>query len=333
MTEARALQFVEPRHVEVVTVDLPEPAEDQLVVRTVMSGLSGGTEMLAYRGELDPEMPLDETLGALGGTFRYPFSYGYSCVGVVEQLGGSAGRGARGIGVEPGSLVFAFHPHQDRFVIDRRDIVPLPPGTDPRSAVLLPLVETALQLTLDAGPLLTEPVAVVGLGAVGLLTALMLQRAGAGDRRSVAADLGVDAVAPDELPAAVRARTRGGRLRLIVELSGAPRTLADALDLLAHEGTALVGSWYGTTPVPLPLGGAFHRRRLTIRASQVSTVPAALSGHWDVARRRAVALDLFTELPLAAIATTDYPFEAAAQAYAAVDRGDPGLLHVALRYE
>lgn len=331
MSEARAVRFIGPRRVEVAPVDVPEPTDGQLLVRTIASGVSGGTEMLAYRGELDPRLPLDETLGALGGTFSYPFSYGYSCVGIVERGDGRA---------RPGSLVFAFHPHQDRFVAGSGDLVPLPADTDPRAATLFPLVETALQLTLDAGPRLAEPVVVVGLGAVGLFTALLLQRAGAlvlaaetrADRRSVAADLGIEVVAAEDLAAAVHARTGGAGVGLLVELSGAPRALTDGLDLLAHEGTALVGSWYGVKPVPMPLGGAFHRRRLCIRSSQVSTVPAALSAHWDVSRRRTVALALLAELPLARIATTEYPFEAAAEAYAAVDRGDPGVLHVALRY-
>lgn len=334
MGQARAVQFVAPRRVAVVPVDLAAPAADQLLVRTLASGVSGGTELLAYRGLIDPAMPLDETLGALGGTFTFPFRYGYSCVGVIED-GASPGS------PDTGALVFAFHPHQDRFTVAGRDVVPLPAGTDPVTGTLFPLVETALQLTLDAGSMVTEPVAVLGLGPVGLLTALLLQRGGAvvlgcdprDDRRAAASGLGLDAVAPEDLPGAVRSRTGGRGLPLLVELSGDPQTLAGALDLLRHEGTALVGSWYGTETVPLPLGGAFHRRRLTIRASQVSTVPAAMSADWDVERRRAVARDLLAELPLQALTTTSYPFERAAEAYASLDRGELGVLHVALTYE
>jgi threonine dehydrogenase-like Zn-dependent dehydrogenase len=120
---------------------------------------------------------------------------------------------------------------------------------------------------------------------------------------------------------------------LVLELSGSPAALAGALDMLAHEGTALVGSWYGRRPVELPLGGAFHRRRLTIRSSQVSTIPAALSAHWDLARRRRVAVALLGELPLAALATTEFGFAEAAAAYQALDSQEPGVFHVALRYQ
>src|SRR5205085_9739749 len=104
----RALLFVEPRAVEIRDVDVPEPEAGQVLVRTAFSGISAGTEMLAYRGELDANMPRDETLGSLGGTFQYPFAYGYAAAGTVEHSHGSLLEGAD---------VLAFHPHQDRFVV------------------------------------------------------------------------------------------------------------------------------------------------------------------------------------------------------------------------
>jgi 2-desacetyl-2-hydroxyethyl bacteriochlorophyllide A dehydrogenase len=325
--QARRLLFIAPHRVELAPVDVPEPAPGQLLVRTLHSGISTGTELLGYRGLLDPDLPLDERLGSLAGTFRFPFPYGYSCVGTVE----------RGTGQVPaGTLVFAFHPHQDRFVVDEADAVVLPAGTGSREATLFPLVETALQISLDAGQVAQETVVVLGLGAVGTLTALLLRRAGAdvvaadpvAERRALAVSLGIPAAAPEELPS----RLPAGGVPLLVELSGAPAALVDALPLLAHEGTALVGSWYGRQQVPLPLGDAFHRRRLTIRSSQVSTVPAALAGRWDVARRRRVAAALLAVLPLSALATTEIPFDEAPRAYAALDRRAPGIVHVALRY-
>lgn len=324
---AHRLLFVGPQRVEIAPTDLADPGPGRLLVRTRYSGISTGSELLAYRGLLDPDLPVDERIGALGGTFRFPFPYGYSCVGEVERSDGQVGAGA---------LVFAFHPHQDRIVVGEDDVVVLPPGTDPRLATLLPYAETGLQLSLDAGPVARETVAVVGLGIVGVITALLLQRAGATvagtdvseERRRLAAALGVPAVAPDELPS----RLPPDGVPVLLELSGSPAALGGALELLAHEGTALVGSWYGRRSVELPLGGAFHRRRLTIRSSQVSTIPAALSGRWDVDRRRRAAVALLRELPLAALATTEFPFGDAAAAFAALDAGAPGIVHVALRY-
>src|SRR6266508_409463 len=278
--KARAVHFVAPRRVELREVDLPDPSEGRILVATEWSGISSGTELLAYRGEIDPDLPLDETLGALSGTFAYPFRYGYSAVGRVARPAGP---------LKEGQLVFAFHPHQDRFVVDAREAVPID-GLDPRAATLYPLVETALQVCLDAAPRLGE-------------TAV-----------------------------AVAAETEERGADLVAEASGDPRALASSLPLLAHEGTALVCSWYGTKPASLPLGAAFHRRRLAIRSTQVSTLPAALTARWDRGRRTEVAWRLARELPLPILATHEFPFERATEAFARVDRKEDGLLHAALRY-
>jgi 2-desacetyl-2-hydroxyethyl bacteriochlorophyllide A dehydrogenase len=327
---ARTVRFVAPYQVDLGEVDVPEPRDGQLLVRAEHSGISAGTEMLAFRGELDPGLPRDETLGSLSGTFTYPFPYGYAVVGRVERSLG---------GIPDGARVFAFHPHQDLLVVDEADVIELD-GVDARLAALLPLVETGLQISLDAAPRLGEHVVVLGLGCVGTLAAAMLARAGArvlasepdAARRGAAQVFGVDAVTPPELEARVREATGGRGADTVVEATGSPAALAGALALLAHEGTALVCSWYGTKPVSLPLGADFHRRRLTIRSSQVSTIPSALAGRWDRARRRAVARALLAQLPLAALATHEFPFEGAADAYAAIDRGEPGLIHATLRY-
>jgi threonine dehydrogenase-like Zn-dependent dehydrogenase len=166
----------------------------------------------------------------------------------------------------------------------------------------------------------------------------MLQRAGAhvlgSDpldwRRSAAESVGIRATSPEEISAFLPK----GRIRvpLVVEASGNPEALRDALELLDHEGEAVVVSWYGTKEVSLPLGADFHRRRLTIRSSQVSTIPVRLAARWDLARRRDVIGGLLARLPLAGLATHSFPFLEASEAFAAVDRPEPGLLHAALCY-
>lgn len=312
-------------------MSLPPIGAGQAQIRTRYSGISAGTEMLAYRGQLDPEMAVDEAIGALGGTFRYPFQYGYSCVGEVTESDGD---------LPVGTLVFAFHPHQDVFVADVDQLLPLP-VIDARTATLLPFVETALQITLDAGAVFGQPVVVVGLGLVGLLTGLLLQRAGATvlgvesqpARRQIADELGVRAVAPNAAGAALTALGHTDGVALVIEASGNPAALAAALDLLAHEGHALVASWYGRRDAVLPLGGRFHRRRLTIRSTQVSTIPAHLEPAWNRRRRQQTAVSLMTTLPIENLATHTFPLAEAAAAYAAIDAGEPGLLHVALGYE
>jgi threonine dehydrogenase-like Zn-dependent dehydrogenase len=314
---ARALFHTAPRCVEIREVPAPRPAAGEVIVRTLCSGISGGTERLVYRGEVPADLALDDTLDALGGTFSYPFAYGYACVGEVA---------------ESGQPVFAFHPHQDVFAARPGDLIPLPP-VDPASATLLPLVETALQVTLDAGTGYRDRAIVLGAGVLGLLTSLLMQRSGwrpllaepQAWRRALASSLGATAVAPEELAEE--------KVALVVDASGNPDAPALALNMLGHEGTLLIASWFGTKPVVLPLGGAFHRRRLIIRSSQVSTIPARLSGTWTRSRRRRETVDLLAELPLAELCTHVFAFGQAADAFQAVDEGIPGLMHAVLNYD
>jgi 2-desacetyl-2-hydroxyethyl bacteriochlorophyllide A dehydrogenase len=328
---AKALWFVAPRSVEIRECECPEPGPGQALVRTTFSGISPGTELLAYRGEIDETVVLDETLATMSGDFSYPFQYGYSCVGRVVAGGDALAEGA---------LVFAFHPHQDRFVVDPNDAVEID-GIEPRIATLFPLVETALQVSLEVAVEAKDVVVVAGLGVVGLLIAMLLRRSGTeviGSepvpwRRELAASLEIEAVDPADLAPRVERATGSRGASVLVDASGNPAALAEGLPLLAHEGTALVVSWYGTKPVPLPLGAEFHRRRLTIRSTQVSTIPARLAGEWSRERRRKVTVDLMGELPLQALATHEFRFSDAKAAYQQADAAERGLLHAALCYE
>ena len=314
---ARALFHTAPRCVEIRELPTPRPAAGEVLVRTLCSGISGGTERLVYRGEIPADLALDDTIGALSGTFSYPFAYGYACVGEVG---------------ESGQPVFAFHPHQDVFTARASELIPLP-AIDPASATLLPLVETALQVTLDAGSGYRDRVIVLGAGVLGLLTGLLLQRSGWRPliaepqvwRRDMASSLGAAAAAPEDLT--------DERVPLIIDASGNPDAPAMALNMLCHEGTLLIASWFGTKSVALPLGGAFHRRRLIIRSTQVSTVPTRLSGTWTRSRRRQETVELMAELPLAQLCTHVFAFGEAAEAFRAVDEGIPGLMHSVLDYD
>lgn len=326
-----AVQFSAPRAVELIDIELPAPVEGQAFVSSLYSGISGGTEMLAYRGEIDPSLPLDESIGALSGTFSWPFRYGYSIVGRIKESRCS---------LQPGATVFCFHPHQAHLLAEQNEMIDVS-GLDPRVATLLPLVETALQISLDAGSVAHQPVVVMGLGAVGILTAALLQRAGAtvlaADplpwRRAVAQSFSISSLDPMELKTHVDDLTEGRGTTLIVEVSGNPKALSEALELAAHEGTVLVASWFGTKPVPLPLGGAFHRRRLTLRSTQVSTIPARLTAEWSKTKRVETALSLMKELPMDLLATHEFPLPEVSRAFRAVDSSIDGLIHAAINYQ
>lgn len=336
---ARAIWFREPRAVEIREEDLPPPGAGEVLVQTVCSAVSHGTEMLVYRGEVDPRLPLD--LPALRGGFAFPVKYGYACVGRVT----AAGPGVAGL--HPGDLVFAHHPHQTAFTLPAGQVVPLPPGCSPEEATLLANLETAVTALLDAAPRVGECAAVLGQGTVGLLVAQLLRRIPGvavvaveplARRRAVSRTVGIPTVlnpAQDDVAAVVRTLTGGRGADLVVEASGAPAALQGALELAGLEGRVVVLSWYGQKPVTLDLGGAFHRRRLRLVASQVGHLPAEVSARWDRARRLEVARALLAEgeLRLAPLITHRIPFDRAREAYALVDRHPEETVQVVLTYD
>lgn len=317
--KARAVEFAAPRSVRVIDVDVPGPGAGEVLVRTTFSGISSGTETLAFKGEIDPDLPLDESIEPLRGNFTFPFRYGYSCVGVVES-------GVRDL--QEGQLVFCMHPHQSVLARPSEEMVVVD-GVEPRVATMLPLVETGLQIAMDAT---TEgPIVIYGLGAIGMIAGGILVQNGVTvvgaeplrSRREVAGNFGIEAVAPEDVP---------HDMPLIIECSGSPAVLGLALDHLSHEGTALVASWYGEKDVSLQLGRAFHRRRLTIRSTQVSTIPLVQQHRWTFEKRTARAVELMNQLPLEVLATHTFPLEEAQRAFEAADSPADGLIHAALSY-
>jgi threonine dehydrogenase-like Zn-dependent dehydrogenase len=119
------------------------------------------------------------------------------------------------------------------------------------------------------------------------------------DKAAVAADLGVDFTSPGA------ARQD---LDLVLHASGAPQGLATALDLAGFEAKIVELSWYGDQTVALPLGEAFHSRRLRLISSQVGALPSAQRARWNRHRRLALALDLLTDPRFDALLAPPAPF-------------------------
>jgi 2-desacetyl-2-hydroxyethyl bacteriochlorophyllide A dehydrogenase len=322
----RSVVFTGPRRVEVVEERLGAPPPGHLLVRTAVSAISAGTELLAFRGELPADLPLDETLGALAGRFAYPFRYGYAAVGEVL---------AAGENVDPawlGRNVFAFHPHASAFLTPVADAVAVPAEVAPERAALLAAMETAVNLVLDGRPLLGERVVVIGQGTVGLLTTALLARFPLESlvavesvplRARAARALGAAAVlGPHDPPPA--------DADLVYELSGNPAALDAALAAAGREARVVVGSWYGNKRAPVALGGAFHRGRLSVVSSQVSHIAPALSARWDRARRFAAAWRALAALDLAPLVTHRIAIGEAQQAYELLDQHPDQAVQVVL---
>ena len=283
----------EPGVGEIRPALLPEPGPGDVLVRTLRSGISRGTETLVFRGRVPASQYAAMRAPFQEGDFPGPVKYGYLSVGLVDH----------GPPELLGRTVFCLYPHQSAYVVPARAVVVVPDDVPPARAVLAGTVETAVNALWDAAPLLGDRITVVGAGMVGCCVARLLARFPGvrvtvvdidAARAGVAAALGVDLALPED--------AADGR-DLVVHTSATAAGLQRSLDLLAPEGTVIDLSWYGDADIRLSLGGAFHSGRLGIRASQVGVVSAARRGSRSAADRLRLALDLLRDPAFDALIT------------------------------
>jgi threonine dehydrogenase-like Zn-dependent dehydrogenase len=319
---AQAFWLREPGCGEIRSVGLPEPGAGDVLVRTVRSGISRGTETLVFRGGV----PLDQSVRMRApfqeGDFPAPVKYGYLNVGAVEE----------GPAELRGRTVFCLYPHQTAYVVPAGAVSVVPEDVPPTRAVLAGTVETAVNALWDADPRVGDRVAVVGAGMVGCCVARLLHKYPAvrvtlvdvdPSRAAVATTLGVDFALPEDAP---------GELDLVVHTSATSAGLQRSLDLLAPEGSVLDLSWYGDTEVRLSLGGAFHARRLVIRSSQVGTISPARASRRTSADRLALALELLRDPAFDALLTGESRFDELPEVMARLAAGSLSALCHTITY-
>ena len=316
---AHSLWFVGPESIEIRESRVPNPGPKQVLVRSICSAISAGTEMLAYRNLLPKDIPLDTSIPGMADKSDYPYKYGYSMVGAVEDIGA---------GVAPewlGKKVFAFHPHESHFLSSVDDLLPIPVGMFAEDALFIPNMETSINLLLDGAPMIGEKVLVTGLGIVGqLLTALLkryplsqLQYLDPIEKRMLIAHWGSSCATDTRNALMVPGiSSRQDHFDLVYETSGSPEALDQAIRRTAYHGRLIIGSWYGLKEVPLELGSHFHRSKMSIYASQVSQLDPSLTGRWDKKRRMAVVLDMLALIEPRRLITHQYNIANAAKAYA-----------------
>lgn len=300
MVDARATAYwtVAPGHGALRDEPLRSPEAGEALVRTRFSGISRGTELLVHSGRMPAQVAAQMRAPFQVGEPPGPVKYGYLSVGEVE----------RGPEELVGRAVFCLYPHQTRYVVPVDALTLVPDGVPLRRATLAGAVETALNALWDAAPRIGDRVAVVGAGMVGSAVAALLrtfplqrlQLVDVDDRRAeVAAALGVDFTEP--------AGAAGG-CDLVVHASASSAGLRRSLELLGDEGEVTDLSWYGTEDVTVPLGSAFHARRLSIRASQVGQVAASRRARRSRGDRLALALDLLRDDAFDHLITGSTPF-------------------------
>lgn len=288
--KALALYFTAPEKVEIREEEL-NPEEGGIFIESRLIGISHGTEMVFFRGELSQGIEADLSISSLPGKLDYPIKYGYINTGITES----------------GRRIFAFYPHQDKFYINREDLIDVPPDMKFEDAVFLASMETALNIVLDAAPRFGENILIIGQGVVGLLVSEILKLSHMGNiitlepfekRRKSSARIGCISLSPfdKKVEKKIGDLTDGRGVDIAINLSSTESGLQFAIDTLAFQGTVVEASWFGAKSVSLSLGSNFHRKRVTIKSSQVSTIDQSIAGRWDKKRRLNLTLDLLKKI-------------------------------------
>ena len=311
MTEARAFWTIAPGVGEIRAETLPPVASDAKLVRTLASGVSRGTEALVFAGRVPESQHQAMRAPLMAGEFPFPVKYGYSAVGRDAD----------------GRRVFVLHPHQDVFTAPAAMCIPVPDDVPTHRAVLAANMETALNLIWDAAPLAGERILVIGAGVVGLLSAALLARIPATrvtvtdidpSREALARRMGCAFAPPEAAPR---------EQELVVHASASEAGLRLALACTGFEARIIEASWYGDAAPSVPLGEAFHARRLRLIATQVGAIAPAMRGRRSHGERLAAALALLAEPVYDALLDGPTPFDSLPAAMPRI-LAPGGLCHV-----
>jgi hypothetical protein len=259
---AEALWYTGPGQAEIRPERLSPLPNGHVRVRSRYSAISRGTEALIAAGRVPESEYRRMRAPFMAGDFPFPVKYGYAAVGEVEA----------GPEALVGRNVFALHPHQTKFDLPAEAVLPVPGDIPLSRAVLAANVETALNATWDAAPGPSGRIAIVGAGVVGTLVGFLCARIVGATvtlvdvdpaRADLARSLRLDFATPDTAPS---------DCDYVFHASATAAGLSTALNIAADEATIVELSWYGEGTVAVPLGGAFHSRRLKIVSSQVGKV-------------------------------------------------------------
>jgi threonine dehydrogenase-like Zn-dependent dehydrogenase len=321
-TTARQFWIRSPGRGEIVTAALAPRRDGEVLVRTIYSGVSRGTEALVFRGEVPASQHAAMRAPFQEGQFPAPVKYGYASVGeVVEGPAELAGRS-----------VFCLYPHQDLYCVPATAVTPLPAELPEKRAVLAANAETALNAVWDAKPGPGDRIVVVGAGVVGLLVAYLCDQLPGAEVVAFDIDAGRARVAHALGLTFTSEAPVGADADLVVHASGQEAGLRTALAAAGMEATVLELSWYGNRSVSLPLGEAFHSRRLTLKSSQVGHIPADRAARWSHRRRMEAALEMLLDPRLDALISGESDFEYLPRTMAKLSQDPAGALCQRIRY-
>jgi 2-desacetyl-2-hydroxyethyl bacteriochlorophyllide A dehydrogenase len=338
-----AVIFEKPLTVAIREEALPAPKAREVLIKTKFSAISAGSELLVYRGQIPSGLPTDATIKALSKPFHYPLKYGYVSVGEVTAAGSDVDHNWQG------RQIFSFHPHESHYTASIQEVMAIPAKMDLKQALFLPNMETAVNFLMDGRPVIGERVFIFGQGLVGLLTTALLAQFPLNQlvtfdryaaRRRASISVGADSAWNPDDPAVADAffdgdpkNSAAGPADLVYELSGNPQALNQAIQMAGFGSRIVLGSWYGSQAARLDLGGRFHRNRIQLVSSQVSTLLPQFLGRWTKKRRIQIAWEMIRKLKPAQFITHQFPLSQAKEAYELLDNNPDEALQVIFTYE
>ena len=335
--------FKHPSEIELRRSNVPSPGEGEVLIQTHLSAISPGSEMLVYRGQFPLGLPVDDDIPALSRKFKYPLKYGYASVGRIVGIGRSVPKSRLN------QKIFCFHPHESHYVVGQDQPIPIPADIDPKEALFLPNMETSFNFLMDGRPVIGETVVVFGQGIVGLLTTALLAMFPLNalvtlDRFPIRRQKSLEAGArisldPDtpqmleNLATAIEPGAGNGGVDLVYEISGNPKALNQAIAVAGFGARVVIGSWYGSKKAELNLGAGFHRNRIHLISSQVSSLSPEFSGRWSKSRRLDAAWDMIRRVKPAGLITHRFDVRQAKEAYQLLDKKPQEAIQVILTYD
>lgn len=332
--KGHAIHHIAPGRVVWREVTIEEPRAGEAWVKADFSAISAGTESLVFRGEFPAGLPLDAAIPTLDRQFGYPLRYGYALAGRVVRTGSEADQAWLG------RRIFMFHPHQDYACVSLENCLAVPDEVSTRAACFLANTESAVNFVMDGRPGLGERFLVLGLGVLGLLTTAILARFPLAEliatdrqssRREWAGRFGATAL-ESLVQFDADGDSAGTGFDAVIELSGDMAALDEAIRVTGFGGRIVIGSWYGSRNSPVDLGGVFHRRRLKLVSSQVSTLAADLTARWNKQRRLELAWDWVRRIAPECLITHVFPPERCQEAFELAAAPGAGALQILFHY-
>ena len=317
-----SLIFSKPEKIEIKKENISKPKDNQVLIKTSYSSISTGTELLFYKNQINKKLLLDKNINNLKKTFKHPFKYGYSTVGKIISTGNKVPSKWQN------QIVFVFHPHENYFLATVDELIPIPKYIKPIEATFFPSMETAVNFVMDGSPLIGENVLIYGQGIIGLLTTYLHSKFPLNKiitvekhekRRKKSIELGADkSITNTENPTNYFDNNLGADL--VYELSGNSDLIEPAIKNIRYNGRIIIGSFYGKRKTTISLDEKFHRNRIQIISSQVSTINPKYLGRWNKNRRIDLCWKLINDLKTERLISHKISFENASDAYELLDK-------------